>query len=389
MSIPIKAISPVLIATLFLALISTTACTAKGPDSAYQELLSAIPDTQGTRDGLFIDDYSLVREIFDVPALPGPGDDDSTLDALYEWRAPLAYELNADAPPVLAFGSASSFGPFRYRPPRESLRHLAFDARNMEQSVVAVSPRSIDVTLGNFDPKATGEALESCAECPPSARNQYEGISYFSWSEEADPNMAFALPAFDNVGRGGHIAVTDRIAARVQTDNDMKVLIDTMQGKRRSLADLEEFQLVANGMAQLRSYTMLLSSLTLSMDSLEGMVLENGRRPGQRLLDRWAKPVLLRPYLAYGTGAGIDDEGPYMALVLAHSNASDADENVALLQERIREGVRIVYDEPWSDDIEDASVTTDGLLLLAKLRGRIARSPMVWVLENENLILHE
>ena len=244
----------------------------------------------------------------------------------------------------------------------------------------------MDVSLGAFNPGATAKALESCADCPPATDNQYKGVPYYSWSEAGNSNLAFAPPSFDNLGRGGHIAVTDRFALRAQTNNDMRLLVDTIQDKHRSLADLKEFQLVASGMAQLKSYTMFLSSLTFSLDEY---TVENGQKPSKRQAEKWSQPVLLRPYLAYGTGAGIDAEGPYMALVLVHGNSGNAEENVTLLRRRINEGVSIVYEEPWAEQIDEVSITANGPILSAMLRGKIAKSPMLWAITNENLILHE
>ena len=46
--------------------------TAPAPSlTVYEELLSLIPDTTGTRASVFINNYALARELFEIP-LPGP-----------------------------------------------------------------------------------------------------------------------------------------------------------------------------------------------------------------------------------------------------------------------------------------------------------------------------
>ena len=371
-------------------------CASQGdtaiPGFTYLDLLATIPDQRETRGMVWIDDYSLVREIFDVPSLPVWGDGDDALDALYKWETPFTYELDANAPPVISFGNTSFFGPFRDRESGISLiersRHLGFDVRNMGQSIVAGLPTvMMDVSSGSFAPGSTANALDSCGECPRFSRDEYRSVSYYSWSEgqDGDMGLAFILPVFDRLGRGGHLAVTDRFVLRTLKDSDMKLLIDTFEGERRSLADLEEFQLLADGMAQLRSYSMLLSDMTFSLDGGYGESLT--RATGR--LEKWVEPGPLQPYAAYGVGAGRDGEGPYMALALVHDNSSQAEDNVSLLRARIDESTSVFYETPWADKVEESEIMSEGRLLLAKLRGNIAVSPVGWVFSNDNLILHK
>ena len=99
----------------------------------------------------------------------------------------------------------------------------------------------------------------------------------------------------------------------------------------------------------------------------------------------------LRPYDAFGVGAGKDEEGRYMALVLVHTLGDSAEENVGLLRRIIEEGSPAWYDFPWSDriDINSLEINAEGRLLFAKIRGRIAGVPLSWVFDVENLILYE
>ena len=241
----------------------TAAPAATLADTAYERLLGTIPDTLELRREVYINDYALVRQMFDIP-LPGPGDDEDALAAFYERPPPTGFEGEADGPPVREFGAISFFGPFnQYRNiAAENLQHLAFDVRSMDQSIVAFAlPATLDVVRGRFDPQATGKALESCSECEPPSREEYGGVSYYSWGEDYafNPQLRFAPPAFDEIGRGGRIAVLDEYVFRTLGTSDMKALIDAGLNESASLADVEEFRLLAGGMSRLGAYTMLLS----------------------------------------------------------------------------------------------------------------------------------
>ena len=297
-------------------------------DTAYAGLLGTIPDTPEVRQQVYINDYALVRQMFDIP-LPGPGDGDDAVEEFYEWFPPPGFEGEADDPPVRGFGAASFFGPFnQYRYfTAENLQHLAFDVRRMDQSIVALAfPATLDVVRGRFDPQATGKALESCSECEPPSREEYGGVSYYSWGEDyaVNPQLRFAPPAYDEIGRGGRIAVLDEYLFRTLGTSDMEALIDAGLNDGASLADVEEFRLLAGGMSRLGAYTMLLSDDVEVWDAedyyvvllLEGATGKDVVQAQRELSERgpW-----LRPYEAFATGAGKDENGHYMALVLVHA----------------------------------------------------------------------
>ena len=358
----------------------TGAPAATLADTAYEGLLGTIPDTPEVRREVYINDYALVRQMFDIP-LPGPGDDEDALAAFYERLPPTGFGREADDAPVRGFGAVSFFGPFnQYRNfTAENLRHLAFDVRSMDQSIVAFAlPATLDVVRGRFDPQATGKALESCSECEPPSREEYGGVPYYSWGEDyaVNPQLRFAPPAFDEIGRGGRIAVLDEYVFRTLGTSDMKALIDAGLNEGASLADVEEFRLLAGGMSRLGAYTMLLS------DDVEVWDAANYTAAG----GPW-----LRPYEAFATGAGKDENGHYMALVLVHADDASAEENVGLLRRIIEEEGSVLYDALWSDyiDVERSEIHAEGRVLLAKLRGGFANNWRDWVIQRDGLILHE
>ena len=372
----------------------TTAAT----DAAYAGLLGTIPDTPELRQQVYINDYALVRQMFDIP-LPGPEDDEVALEEFYKWLP--RFEGEADDPPVPGFGAASFFGPFnRYRNfTAENLQHLAFDVRSIDQSIVAFAlPATLDVIRGRFDPQATDKALESCSECEPPSREEYGGVSYYSWGEDYADNLQlrFGPPAFDEIGRGGRIAVLDEYVFRTLGTPGMEALIDASLNEGASLADVEEFRLLAGGMSRLGAYTMFLSDdvEVWDTDVYVGLLLQDdftrkGVVQAQRELSE--RGPWLRPYEAFATGAGKDENGHYMALVLVHADDASAEENVGLLRRIIEEEGSVLYDISWSDyiDVDRSEIHAKGRALLAKLRGPRALHWLRWVLQRDSLILYE
>ena len=178
----------------------------------------------------------------------------------------------------------------------------------------------------------------------------------------------------------------------------MEALIDASLNESASLADVEEFRLLAGGMSRLGAYTMLLSDDVevwdaANLDATMLLQASSSREDVDRLQRELSeRGPWLRPYEAFATGAGKDENGHYMALVLVHADDASAEENVGLLR-RIIEEERSFVDPSllWSDDIdvERSEIHTEGRALLAKLRGRFARSWLAWVYARDSLILYE
>ena len=303
---------------------------SSGPSVGYEELLRAIPDTPENRSEVYIDDYALVRRLFAIP-LPGPGDGEAALQEFYDWNPPLGEALG-DTVPVLQFGQTAFFSPlinYLSKGVAANIHHLAFDIRSMDQTIVAGPPNAkLDVTVGRFDPDATDEALRSCSECPTPEREEYGGVSYYSWGQDngVDRDMIWAPPAFDQLGRGGRIAVLDSYVIHTWATDEMKSMIDALRDERPSLADSEEYQLLAAGMSQLGAYSMLLTDNTFGLEAMVESYLERPdatNEEAEAARAEWEGPGTLRPYLAFAMGAGKDEDGPYMALVLQLQNKGE------------------------------------------------------------------
>ena len=365
-----------------------TAQPPRGSESVFLELLGTIPDTVDTRQWVIVNDYALAREVFNVP-LPGPNADE---DALSQ------YLLNI----VVEASPRPSIGPFISGHSESAIvqldrpRYLAFDLREVDQSVEAgLPPAVLEVVRGRFDPAATDKALSACAECPIPDRQERHGVPFYSWGEDLLQNVEsrFLPPAFDSFGRGGRIAVLDRYVFRTVETPGINALIDANGGNRRSLADVDEFRLLAKGMSTLESYSVLFSDMTQQVggDIAWGLLGDGTQEERLRMAELQENFPILRSYQVFGTGAGRDEQGPYMAVVLVHADESSAIENAELLRARFLEAPPLPtwHPEPFHGIVKSVETQTDGRVLLAKVRGdELGARWLLWMYQLYPLLPH-
>ena len=332
----------------------------------YLQLLGMVPDTPEMRSGVFINNYAMIRQVFDV-RLSGPDDVEEDLARIWN-------EIRSGQRDVpLAVDYDVFLGPLHFSVHRgrnlevnQNRRYLAFDYVNMDQSVVAgFPPHTTEAIAGRFDPLLTDEALSACSECPPPSREEHRGVRFYAWGESYLTNIkqGYKPPAFDGFGRGGRIAVLDSFVIRTLGTPDMESVIDATLNEVPSLADVQEFRVLTDSMHRLGAYSMVLG------DDVAPFRLSTGHRQG---LSEDMGP-LLRPYEAFAMGAGLDSDGGYMALALLHSDGTSAENNVELLRRIIQNG-RNYYEEQWKEiiDYNESEVYSEGRVLLAKLRGWVA-----------------
>ena len=329
--------------------------------SIFEALLGVIPDTPDTRKSVMINDYAAVREIFGVP-LPGP---EAGEEALGEYIIGILGPENMShltQGPFITGMSGRAMGNSR----RE---YLAFDARNVDQSVEAgIVPSKLEVAWGRFDPAATAEALASCPECPPPDMESHNGVPFYSWGGDHQGSLygRDGPPAFDRLGRGGRIAVSSEYVYRTVETPGMKGLIDSGSGDGRSLADVEEFRLLAQAMSGLGAYAAFFTDQThkVSTDPADTPVMAPDFQ--EKLIGEIGKSSLLLPYLAFATGVGRDGAGRYWAMALVHGDAESAEENGRRLEKRISENPEL---QAWLDGLEEYTHQVEGRVLSAMIRG--------------------
>ena len=377
------------LALLFLVGCGTSVTPTPVPSSSWVSLLQLLPDTAETHSYLHMNDYALARELFDVP-LPGQyARTDAVIEDYVLALIPISGEgsrLRGDS----TFISGMSQHSLRMM---ESFReHLSFDARNVDQTAYAgAPPGALEVVRGRFDPEDTERALARCSECPPPLIEEHRGISFYSWGEDLQLDMTNRLtpPAFDQLGRGGRIAVQEEYVLRTVETPGMRALIDAAEGGH-SLADVEEYVLVAQGLEDLGAYAAFVSDQTQSIaQTLEQFATSMTAKEAENIESRLRQEPALEPYQVFATGPGLDEKGHYMAVVLVHASESGASRNVELIRQRVRSGTSMFTRQTWAELINDVESRSQDRVLLAKLRGERAASLWLnFVVQRDPLLLH-
>jgi hypothetical protein len=126
--------------------------------SIYEELLGLIPDTPENRFGLYISDYALARQVFDV-FLPGPEADEALLLEYVRDLGITGESERAKATGVFAGPFISGLSEY-YAKTLGMAKYLGFDNRNVDQSIFTGRLGSPEVARGRFDPTATEQNAE-------------------------------------------------------------------------------------------------------------------------------------------------------------------------------------------------------------------------------------
>lgn len=238
-------------------------------------------------------------------------------------------------------------------------------ARGKLLGITGNPPAADEIELG----MSVYEQIGRAADVAP-VLEKYRGILFHAWGTTGgDLRDRLKPPAFDRHGRGGRIAVQDKYVFYSVKTSGMEGLIDASQGKRPSLADAEEFRLLARGMSALGAYNAWFTDrvdLTKANDGIDQEV---------------QGPPLLRPYFAVSIGGGKDDEGSYSALVLVHSDSKLATENVDRLRRRIDASTSSI-------PVDVIEIRVEGQSLLTKLRGNWGLL-MTGLVSGDYLFLHE
>ena len=261
----------------------------------------------------------------------------------------------------------------------------------MDDFSFSISPTHAALLVEPVPSPQFERALNACSECPPPLVEERRGITFYSWGEDLalDIQRRLSPPAFDQLGRGGRIAVQEEcVFHTVETPGMRGLIIAATRGP--SLADVEEYRLMAEGLEDLGAYTAFMTDLTLSLEDAVSLIGEGAtaeqREQIRRLLE---EGPLLEPYQVFATGAGLDEEGPYMAVVLVHADASAARDNVGLLRQLVLERASLFTRQPWTEMIEEVEARSQGRVFLAKLRGE--RAANLWlnvVIRRDSLLLH-
>ena len=313
-----------------------------------------------------MNDYALARWAVDIP-LPGPS---STEEELLQYGKRL---FDSEVLPTHISG-------FRSLSIAAWKEELGFTLRNVDQDLEAGRvPIVLQALKGRFDAEAIEKAVTSDSNFGDLLeKDSYRGVFFYTWGEDLAMNLTRST-AVRIFGRGNRLMLSEDYLFWVPWTDGIREMVDALQQARPSLADLELYKMLVTGLTDLGVYTAYLSNTMHEF-------LEEGWSP-EELAVLQEQPMLV-PYRAYATGTGVDEVGPFTAIVIVHLNDTFARLNVRRLEQRLQETSTLLDGDPWSSLIDNADITSEGPILMAKLRGPSVPTRLYYRIgERETLLL--
>ncbi len=230
----------------------------------------------------------------------------------------------------------------------------------------------------------------------------YHGYEFYSWDGDNDIHFQFRS-GVRPLGRGHRLALIDDFILWVRWTDGMKEMIDSYQGNIVSLADNEDYKLLAGALEELDTVTAYFSAESQSVSYIEEVykdIIEDPENEFQQtLVEEIQRELRLKPYRTLASGAGLDEKGYYLVIALANSDEELAEENATLLEQRINQSnvVSATADQnsvKWRDIIDSMEIENKGRLTIAKLYGTAAGrwvcfNVMAMLSSYEPLLIHE
>jgi hypothetical protein len=259
---------------------------------------------------------------------------------------------------------------------------LGFVAADVDQTIYAGSapPRYYEALKGRFNQNDVDNATRTGPMNEMLGVVSYAGHEFYSWGEDFGVNLAMRSNVRP-LGRGHRLALVDDFIFWMLWTDGIEEMIDSYEGNIASLADNEDYRLLAGGLEELDTVTAFFSSEPQSESHFKEVhqqqLEEIEPETREVLLGELERDIKLKPYLALATGAGKDEKGYYLAVALANADEETARQNVKLLEQRLNQSRRVWGPRPrnggelWSDFIENMSIESRGRLTLAKVYGPI------------------
>lgn len=335
---------------------SSPPTSGKAQSTVFMDMLRLIPATENTTQVAYVQDFSrLPQEQRQFPP-PSP--------------TPTGYPIMQN----------NRFWNLAHYDPNEWQNNMGFNQQDVAQEAFAyrIVPMDMyEVMKGSFDKAKIESALKSDPINDDLQTVSYSGIDYFSAGE--DGMNIRRRSNIRNLGQGLRLAVLEDTVLTATFTRSMQDLIDVYQKKTKSLADLDTYRQLADGMARLDAMAAIFSSESQAqskyVERFKDIIEDPGQDAGSSLRRNLAQQVqrnvLLQPYQAFAVGIGQDTKGYYMAVALVHADESAAKANLDVLEKQIRAS-NIAEGKSWSDLITSMETMQDGKLVLAKVYGQSA-----------------
>jgi hypothetical protein len=348
------------------------------PTGTWVGLLETIPAGGDMPLWVVLNDYESARTLVgvEVPAA------DANHDEIIEYLLALQVGPVADAStePVTrlprmgiaddSFGSRAPYDVGAWR------TAYGIGVVDVDRTVVAgVPPHELIVWQGRIEPDRVAQAVASDPEWNSDLRTvEHGGDIYYAWGENPAMTDVERVGPVRPLGRGGCLYASDGIGLRAADCGVLEAALDARSGDAPSLADGEPLVVIAQALEDAGAYTAFLT-LDVGLFAVGADPLGGGGGPG------------LLPYLAAGTGAGLDGDTALTIVALLHDSADDAMENAARLEQVVAEGISGSTGRSWSEFLSVVDVTTDGNLLVARLATDAAGSFWIQLVARRDTLL--
>ncbi|MDA1189250.1 MAG: hypothetical protein O2854_06180 [Chloroflexi bacterium] len=358
--------------------------------NTFLDLLSLVPDTPETRQGVFVNDFARIRDLCDI-ALPGPDADQQAL---------LAYFRDVTHPADFTIERSFISGLGGFQP--FATQNLGFTIRDVDADLylsdeAAAEDVFLEVVLGRFDPETANRLMKDCADCLESVSSRYSAEEYkrltvHAWGDGLilHTSERYTAPIGDSNGRSMPTVVSSNYLARAMSTDFTKSVIDAAHNDASSLTDTEEFEQLAKALDSLGVHSAFVSGETHQVEKwLEDRYLGAPDWQIEAILQIVGRVPLMVPYRAFATGVGKDTE-PFAAIVIVNSNSRDASLNAQVLRARLNEGRMLNNRLDYNEWFERIDVQTNGSVLTVKIYGEVPVGNWVdRIVRGEYLIVHE
>ena len=293
-------------------------------------------------------------------------------------------EEGAASPKLIAHNNIPLFAKTQYSD-EEWRETFGFTINDVTESIMAgnIPPDEYQAVRGNF----TVEDIRYAAMNGPLNEymevKQYGGYEYYSWGEDRGIHMVWRSNV-RNLGRGHRLAYVDGFALWLIWTEGLEDMIDAYEGNIPSLADNEDYKLLAVELEKMNTDTALFSAKTMSITEFREIfreILEKLEQEGyDEQLEAFENEPLLKPFSSFVTGAGQDERGSYLVIILLNEDEETAKENSDLLERRLKESIMYPYItnpsndfKKWTDNeaVDGMEIDSEGRFTTAKLYGRV------------------
>ncbi len=324
---------------------SSTAASAQ-QSNRWLDLLRVLPVTENTTRAVFLQDNVLLRDSFHS----------------YDWQT---YAVSYTEPMFWREDARTGEAEFQ--------RDLGFDSADVNKVVCAgfLPDNYYQALEGRFSSDNIDSAVKTGALNDILKVADHDGHKFYSWGADWEARMEWRSQT-RRFAYGSRLAVVDDFVFWVPWTDGIEQMMDGYDGKIPSLADQKDYEMLAEGLAELDTVNAFFSTESQSVADVTHMYdqqfsMDNsGQASFTRELDR---PLRLERYQGLATGAGADGEGYYLALVLLNPDEATARRNASLLKQRIDQAQLVWRGLPWSQYVETSEIRTEGRLTLAKLYG--------------------